>query len=69
MPLELLYNVPIPGQILMQVFVAVAMVYMLYRHRRDALSVLLILLCCPRVFLFFGSTMGNVYKVVMLLLE
>lgn len=68
MPLELLYNVPIPGQILMQVFVAVAMVYMLYRHRRDALSVLLILLCCPRVFLFFGSTMGNVYKVVMLLL-
>lgn len=68
MPSEFLYNVPIPGQILMQVFVAVAMVYMLYRHRRDALSVLLILLCCPRVFLFFGSTMGNVYKVVMLLL-
>lgn len=68
MPSEFLYNVPIPGQILMQVFVVVAMVYMLYRHRRDALSVLLILLCCPRVFLFFGSTMGNVYKVVMLLL-
>lgn len=68
MPFELLYNVPIPGQILMQVFVAVAMVYMLYRHRRDTLAVLLILLCCPRVFLFFGSTMGNVYKVVMLLL-
>lgn len=68
MHLEVIPWVSIPGQILMQVFVAVAMVYMLYRHRRDTLAVLLILLCCPRVFLFFGSTMGNVYKVVMLLL-
>lgn len=68
MHFEVIPWVSIPGQILMQVFVAVAMVYMLYRHRRDTLAILLILLCCPRVFLFFGSTMGNVYKVVMLLL-
>ncbi len=68
MRLEVIPWIDIPGQILMQVFVAVALVYMLYKYRRDVLFVVLILLCWPRVFIFFGATAGNVYKVAMLLL-
>ena len=68
MHLEVIPWISIPGQILMQVFVAVALVYMLYKYRRDVLFMMLILLCWPRVFIFFGATAGNVYKVAMLLL-
>lgn len=68
MRLEVIPWIDIPGQILMQVFVAVALVYMLYKYRRDVLFMVLILLCWPRVFIFFGATAGNVYKVAMLLL-
>lgn len=68
MRLEVIPWIDIPGQILMQVFVAVALVYMLYKYRRDVLFMVLILLCWPRVFMFFGATAGNVYKVAMLLL-
>ena len=68
MRLEVIPWIDIRGQILMQVFVAVALVYMLYKYRRDVLSMVLILLCWPRVFMFFGATAGNVYKVAMLLL-
>lgn len=68
MRFEVIPWIDIPGQILMQVFVAVALVYMLYKYRRDVLSMVLILLCWPRVFMFFGATAGNVYKVAMLLL-
>lgn len=68
MRFEVISWIDIPGQILMQVFVAVALVYMLYKYRRDVLSMVLILLCWARVFMFFGATAGNVYKVAMLLL-
>lgn len=68
MRFEVIPWIDIPGQILMQVFVAVALVYMLYKYRQDVLSMVLILLCWPRVFMFFGATAGNVYKVAMLLL-
>lgn len=68
MRFEVIPWIDIPGQILMQVFVAVALVYMLYKNRRDVLFMVLILLCWPRVFIFFGATAGNVYKVAMLLL-
>ncbi len=68
MRFEVIPWIDIPGQILMQVFVAVALVYMLYKYRWDVLFMVLILLCWPRVFMFFGATAGNVYKVAMLLL-
>lgn len=68
MRLEVIPWIDIPGQILMQVFVAVALVYMLYKYRRDVLFMVLILLCWARVFMFFGATAGNVYKIAMLLL-
>lgn len=68
MRFEVIPWIDIPGQILMQVFVAVALVYMLYKYRRDVLFMVLILLCWARVFMFFGATAGNVYKIAMLLL-
>lgn len=68
MHFEIIPWVNIPAQIAQQVFVAVTLVYMLYRYRRDALSVVLLLLCFPRVFAFFGAGAHNIYKVAMLLL-
>lgn len=61
-------NVPIQGQILMQIFVLATLVYMLCKHYRDILSVFLILLCWPRVFIFFGKGVEDMYKIAMLLL-
>ena len=56
------------GQIWMQIFVVVTLIYMLYKHYKDSTSILLILLCWPRVFMFWGKTTENPYKVLMLLL-
>ncbi len=61
-------NVPIQGQILMQIFVLATLVYMLCKHYKDVLSVFLILLCFPRVFIFFGKGIEDTYKIAMLLL-
>ncbi len=69
MPFEFIgHSISIPGQILMQIFVLATLVYMLCKHYRDILSVLLILLCWPRVFIFFGKGVENTYKIAMLLL-
>lgn len=52
----------------MQIFVLATLVYMLCKHYKDLLSVFLILLCFPRVFIFFGKNIEDVYKIAMLLL-
>ncbi len=68
MHFEIIPWLNIPAQFAQQVFVAVTLVYMLYKYRHDALSVVLLFLCYPRVFAFFGVAAHNVYKIAMLLL-
>ena len=68
MQYELIPWINIPAQFAQQVFVAITLVYMLYKYRRDALSVVFLFLCYPRVFAFFGAVSHNVYKIAMLLL-
>ncbi len=68
MHFEIIPWLNIPAQFAQQVFVAVTLVYMLYKYRHNALSVVLLFLCYPRVFAFFGVAAHNVYKIAMLLL-
>lgn len=68
MHFELLGGLSISGQIWMQVFVTIALVYILWKYRRDYISLLFILLAWPREFIFYGATVHNMYKVAMLLL-
>ena len=68
MRFELIPWLPIFGQIMMQVFVICTLIYMLWKYRRDYISLLVILLSWPRVFIFYGKSMENMYKVAMLLL-
>ena len=60
--------ISISGQIWMQVFVTMALVYLLWKYRRDYIALLFILLSFPRAFMFYGSTAHNLYKVAMLVL-
>lgn len=68
MRFELIPWISISGQILMQVFVTCILVYMLWKYRKDNIPFLFILLSWPRVFIFYGKTVENMYKIVMLLL-
>lgn len=68
MRFELIPWISISGQILMQVFVTCILVYMLWKYRKDNISLLFILLSWPRVFIFYGKTVENMYKIAMLLL-
>lgn len=55
-------------QILMQLFVAGTMLYMLYKYKHDLLSVCLIMLCYASPFILLGKNIQNAYKIVTLLL-
>lgn len=68
MRFELIPWISIPGQIWMQVFITCALIYMLWKYRRDNISLLFILLSWPRVFIFYGNTIENMYKVAMLMI-
>lgn len=68
MQFELLGGLSISGQIWMQVFVTIALIFLLWKYRRDYTSLLFILLSFPRAFMFYGTTAHNLYKVAMLLL-
>lgn len=68
MRFELIPWISVSGQILMQVFITCALIYMLWKYRKDNISLLFILLSWPRVFIFYGKTIENMYKIAMLLL-
>lgn len=68
MPFEFHPYAPIVPQILAQFFVLITFIYLFWKYRRDGLAVVLILLCYERVFLFFGSSMTDIYKATILLL-
>lgn len=68
MRFEILNGLSISGQIWMQVFVTMSLVYLLWKYRRDYTALLFILLSFPRAFMFYGTTANNLYKVAMLLL-
>ena len=68
MRFELVPWLSISGQIWMQVFVTILLVYMLWKYRKDNISLLFILLSWPRVFAFYGKTIENMYKIAMLLM-
>ncbi len=54
------------GQIGLQMCVTASFIYMLYRYRRDTLSLLFIFLCFPSAISFYGIVAGNIYKVLSL---
>lgn len=60
--------VSLSGQIWMQLFVTILMLYMLWKYRSDSLLVFLVLLFFPRVFIFMGKNVENLYKVSLLLM-
>ena len=53
-------------QIVMQVGVLFAFIYLLSQYRKDNLSGLLLLMFFPSIFSFLGATVNNLYKVVVL---
>ena len=61
MRFELIPWISISGQILMQVFITCALIYMLWKYRKDYISLLFFLLSWPRVFIFYGKTIENMY--------
>lgn len=68
MQFELLGGLSISGQIWMQLFVTILLVYMLWKNKRDSLLIFLTLLFFPRVFIFMGKDVENIYKVTLLLM-
>lgn len=68
MRFELIPWLSISGQIWMQIFVTILLVYMLWKYRKDNISLLFILLSWPRVFVFYGKTIENMYKIAVLLM-
>lgn len=66
MRFELIPWISIPRQIWMQVFITCTLIYMLWKYRKDTISLLFILLSWPRVFVFYGKTVENIYKIAML---
>lgn len=53
-------------QIVMQVGVLLAFLYLLYQYRKDNLSVLSLLMFFPSIFIFLGTTFNNLYKIAVL---
>ena len=68
MRFELFSWISTVGQIWMQIFVTCILIYMLWRYRRDSLFVCLIMLFFPRVFIFMGKNVENLYKISLLLM-
>ena len=64
----ILGGLSITGQIWMQIFVTILLVYMLWKYRSDSLLVFLVMLFYPRVFIFMGKNVENLYKVLLLLM-
>lgn len=58
---------PALPQVIMQILCIIAFVYLLYKYKLDTFFSLVIVLCFPRVFDFFGTNMGNMYKIFILL--
>ena len=53
-------------QIVMQVGVLFAFIYLLSQYRKDNFSVLLLLMFFPSIFIFLGTTVNNLYKIAVL---
>ena len=53
-------------QIVMQVGVLFALLYLLRQYKKDNVSVLLLLMFFPSIFIFLGSAVNNLYKIVVL---
>ena len=53
-------------QIVMQVGVLFALLYLLRQYKKDNLSVLLLLMFFPGIFVFLGTAINNLYKIVVL---
>lgn len=68
MQYDLIPWISLSGQIWMQIFVTIILVYMLWRYRSDSLLVFLVMLFFPRVFIFMGKNVENLYKVSLLLM-
>ena len=68
MQFELFPGIATVGQIMMQIFVICILIYMLWRYKRDSLFVCLIMLFFPRVFIFMGKNVENLYKISLLLM-
>lgn len=68
MRFELIPWISISGQVMMQIFVICILIYMLWRYKRDSLLVFLVLLFFPRVFIFMGKDIENLYKITLLLM-
>ena len=68
MRFELIHFISLFGQIWMQIFVTMLLVYMLWKYRRDSLLMFLVMLFFPRVFIFMGKNVENLYKVSLLVM-
>lgn len=66
MRFELIPWISISGQIWMQIFVTILLIYMLWKYRSDSLLMFLVMLFFPRVFIFMGQDVENLYKVSLL---
>ncbi len=64
--LELYSRLPVLPQLLLHLGVLITFVYMCYQYKRDALMFLLVLMFYPGLFEFFGSTIANIMKVIVL---
>lgn len=53
-------------QIVMQVSILFAFIYFLRQYRKDKLSILLLLMFFPGIFIFLGTTVNNLYKIVVM---
>ncbi len=53
-------------QMLMYIGVFITFVYMCYKYRRDALSILIILMFYTGLFIFLGAMVANIMKIVVL---
>lgn len=56
---------PVVPQIWMQVFVIATLLYLLWKYRSGLLPICIILLCFPRVFIFYGKGVENLYKILL----
>lgn len=64
--MEILGGLPFIPQIIRQISVFVCFAWLCYRYWSNNLAFLLILMFFPTVFMFFGATAYNVYKILVL---
>ena len=58
---------PINQQIIAHIFVTLTFLFLSWKHRKEEASLLMIFLCYERVFAFYGNTLQDCYKVIVLL--